>query len=440
MRCRGFCPTSVWAAERYGGAPNTGRWGCEQMKTLRELYRIGNGPSSSHTMGPQRAAARFVNEHSDAALFRVTLYGSLAATGKGHLTDVAIRDAMGKRDVEIVWRSSEELPRHPNGMRLEALGEAGQVLGTRDEYSVGGGALLSDETSPDIYPQKTLAEILAYCEKSGASFWEYAAGVEGEGFWDFLDEIWTAMDTTVDRGLNAEGVLPGELGLFRKAHSLFRKSSMLGPEFSRDALLAAYAYATSEENACGCRVVSAPTCGSSGVLPAVLRYFRDKMSCSRKEIVRALATAGLFGNVVKSNGSISGAVVGCQGEVGTACAMAAAAATQLLGGSPRQIEYAAEMGLEHHLGLTCDPVRGLVQIPCIERNAHAAARAVSCCHFALLSDGLHRISFDDAVQVLLETGQSLPRLYRETSTGGLARIYERHIALHGAPSKEVVQR
>lgn len=399
------------------------------MKTLRELYRIGNGPSSSHTMGPYRAAAKFLGAHPEARSFRVTLYGSLAATGKGHLTDVAIREALGKHEVAIIWKPSEELPVHPNGMLLEALDESGQVLHSWEEYSVGGGALYSDEEGGDIYPAKSLSEILADCDKSGESFWGYVARFEGKDIWNYLDEIWTAMCECIEKGLDTEGQLPGGLGLFRKAHSLFRKSTILGPDIRSDALLAAYAYAVAEENACGGRVVTAPTCGASGVLPAVLYHLvNSELNCSRTDIVRALATAGLFGNVVKLNASISGAAVGCQGEVGVACAMAAAAATQLLGGSPRQIEYAAEMGLEHHLGLTCDPVRGLVQIPCIERNAHAATRAVSCCHFSLLSDGLHRISFDDAVLVLLETGQALPMLYRETSTGGLARIYEKRIA------------
>ena len=379
-------------------------------------------------MGPYRAAAKFLSMHPEARSFRVTLYGSLAATGKGHLTDVAIREALGKRKVVIVWKPSEALPVHPNGMLLEALDESGQVLFTREEYSVGGGALFSDEEAGDIYPAKTLSEILADCDKSGESFWRYVARFEGKDIWNFLDEIWAAMCECIEKGLDPEGQLPGGLGLFRKARSIFHKSTILGPDIRSDVLLAAYAYAVAEENACGGRVVTAPTCGSSGVLPAVLYHLKSKLNCSRTDIMRALATAGLFGNVVKLNASISGAAVGCQGEVGTACAMAAAAAAQLLGGSPGQIEYAAEMGLEHHFGLTCDPVRGLVQIPCIERNAHAATRAVSSCNFSLVSDGLHRISFDDAVLVLLETGRALPMLYRETSIGGLARIYEKRIA------------
>ncbi len=398
------------------------------MKSLKQLYRIGRGPSSSHTMGPHRAAMQFIHENGDAASYRVTLYGALAATGKGHLTDVAIHEVMGQRPVEIIWKPDEMLPIHPNGMRFEALDGSGQVVATQEEYSVGGGALLTDAAgSEEVYPERTLAEVLAQCQSSGESFWEYVGRREGPEIWEFLDEVWTAIRQSIDRGLSVEGMLPGKLGLSRKARSLWRKSSMLGPDFRRDVLLAAYAYAVSEENACGGEIVTTPTCGASGVLPAVLYFLQGKLKCSRTDIIRALATAGLFGNMVKTNGSISGSAVGCQGEVGTACAMAAAAATQLRGGSPGQIEYAAEMGLEHHFGLTCDPVAGMVQIPCIERNAHAAARAVSCCHFALISDGSHRISFDDAVQVLLETGQALPNLYRETSAGGLARVYEKRI-------------
>ncbi|MFW6158320.1 MAG: L-serine ammonia-lyase, iron-sulfur-dependent, subunit alpha [Planctomycetota bacterium] len=402
------------------------------MKTLRKLYRMGSGPSSSHTMAPRRAAERFLRRHPGAASIRVTLYGGLAATGKGHLTDVAIREAVDPHPVEIIWEASRELPDHPNGMRFEALDGAGTVTATEIDYSVGGGALRNDAPSPDIYPLATMDPILARCQETGEAFWEYVEAAEGESIREFLGEAWDAMGRAIERGLHAEGAIPGGLGLYRKAHALQSKSRMLGPGFRADALLAAYAYAVAEENACAGEVVTAPTCGSSGVLPAVLRYFGDEFEHDRADLLRALATAGLFGNLVKTNASISAALVGCQGEIGTACAMAAAAAAQLFGGSPQQIEYAAEMGLEHHFGLTCDPVRGLVQIPCIERNAHAAARAVSCARFALLSDGRHRITFDDAVSVLLETGRALPKLYRETAGGGLAGVYEKRIAEQGS--------
>jgi L-serine dehydratase len=474
------------SAVKHGKKYDTLEGGDVRMHSLRNLYRIGNGPSSSHTIAPQRAALAFRARYQDAASYRVILYGSLAATGKGHLTDVVVTAALtgetpeghaaerpkgapvgGRSEssgrVELLWKPKEELPPHPNGMKFEALDDKGRVIGETLEFSVGGGALLSDEaaggtensasasaalraasqTAPAVaasqappspagaaavYPAGTMAEILAFCEESGESFWEYVQRCEGKELWPFLERTWEAMCGAVDRGLETEGVLPGKLGLRRKAYSLYRKARLLGrDDFRSEAFVAAYAYAVAEENASGGIVVTAPTCGSSGVLPAVLYHLNGELKCRRDEILRALATAGLFGNLVKSNGSISGAVVGCQGEIGTACAMAAAAATQLFGGSPPQIEYAAEMGLEHHLGLTCDPVAGLVQIPCIERNAHAATRALSCCRFALLSDGLHRISFDDVVSVMVDTGKALPALFRETSSGGLAKVYEQRL-------------
>lgn len=398
------------------------------MKTLRDLYRIGRGPSSSHTMAPSRAAACFGREHPEAAAFRVALYGSLAASGRGHLTDRAMAESLAPRPVEFLWRPDAQLPSHPNGFRLDALDASGAVVATREDYSVGGGALLSDAGAADVYPLASLSAILARCRGNGQMLWEYVAQCEGPEIWTFLEEIWARMTACIETGLHTAGVIPGGLGLCRKASAFRRKSAVLKSDFRNEALLAAYAYAVAEQNACAEWVVTAPTCGSSGVLPAVLHLLSDEVACDMQELLHALATAGLIGNLVKTNGSISGAAVGCQGEIGTACAMAAAAAAQLLGGSPPQVEYAAEMGLEHHLGLTCDPVKGLVQIPCIERNAHAAARALSCARFALLSDGLHRISFDDVVAVLLETGQALPTLYRETATGGLARIYEKRLA------------
>jgi len=379
-------------------------------------------------MAPSRAALAFGRAHPEAAAFRVVLYGSLAASGKGHLTDKVIAEALAPRDVQFVWRPDEELPAHPNGFRLEALDGSGAILATHEDYSVGGGALSSDSDAAQVYPANSLTAILTACRENGQMFWEYVAQCEGDAIWDFLGEIWRRMVVSLETGLHAAGVIPGGLGVCRKARAFRRKSSVLKSDFRSEALLAAYAYAVAEQNACAECVVTAPTCGSCGVVPAALFLLKDEIPCDEREILQALATAGLIGNLVKTNGSISGAAVGCQGEIGTACAMAAGAAAQLLGGSPQQIEYAAEMGLEHHLGLTCDPVGGLVQIPCIERNAHAATRALSCARFALLSDGLHRISFDDVVTVLLETGKALPALYRETATGGLARVYEKRVA------------
>lgn len=425
-----------------GGRPgpalvyNAARPGQYLMLSLRQLYRIGRGPSSSHTMGPRRAAEQFRAAHPEAAAFRATLYGSLAATGKGHLTDRVIHETLAPAPVAILWRPSEELPLHPNGLELEALDAAGGSLGRATYYSVGGGALLGEAEAGPAYSLTTSADLLADCERRGQAFWNAVEEVEGPELWPWLDTIWTAMSAAIARGLAAGGALPGGLGLPRKAPALFRRAATLQGEFQAEALLAAYAYAVSEENASGGEVVTAPTCGSCGVVPAVLHHLQRTYRSDRLEVLRALATAGLFGNLVKHNGSISGAMVGCQGEVGVACAMAAAAAAQLLGGTPRQVEYAAEMGLEHHLGLTCDPVLGLVQIPCIERNAHAATRALSCARFALLSDGLHRISFDDVVSVMLETGRALPGHFKETAQGGLAEVYARRLAAPPAARPE----
>lgn len=396
------------------------------MKSLKELYRIGTGPSSSHTMAPRKAAEQFLKRHPEAARFRATLFGSLAATGKGHLTDKALQDVFAPRTCEILWKPETELPLHPNGMHFEALNEKDHLLEQWEVYSIGGGALQeAGKASPsrDVYDLNSMEEILQRSSETGESCWEYVAECEGEEIYPFLDKIWDCMSESIERGLNHVGVLPGGLGVARKAQAFHRKASLYGPDFKLNGLLWAYALAVSEENASGGVIVTAPTCGGSGVLPAVLRYLQESLDCSRQDILRALATAGLIGNLVKHNASISGAEVGCQGEVGTACSMAAAAATQLHGGTVRQIEYAAEMGLEHHLGLTCDPVNGLVQIPCIERNAHAATRALSCCHFAILSGGEHKITFDEITSVMKETGKALPSIYRETSGGGIAEAY-----------------
>ena len=395
------------------------------MKTIREIFRIGYGPSSSHTMGPRKAAEIFVGRTQEAASYVVTLYGSLAATGRGHMTDVAILDVL--KNATIRWMPDVFLPYHPNGMKFEALDTDGKVIDSWTVYSVGGGALEEEgkqgDELPEIYHLNTMTEILRYCEESGKSFWEYVEECEGKEIWDYLHDVWQVMCEAVERGIDAEGVLPGPLHLARKAASYYVKATGYRDNVRTRALVFAYALAVSEENAAGGRIVTAPTCGSCGVLPSVLYHVGKSKNFSEPRILRALATAGLFGNVVKHNASISGAEVGCQGEVGVACAMAAAAATQLFGGTPSQIEYAAEMGLEHHLGMTCDPVCGLVQIPCIERNAYAAARALDTNVYASFSDGLHRVSFDKVVEVMKETGHDLPSLYKETAQGGLAKEY-----------------
>jgi L-serine dehydratase len=396
------------------------------MQSLRELYRIGHGPSSSHTMAPRLAAERFGADHPSAAAFRVSLYGSLAATGRGHLTHIAIQEALAPHATEIIWKPEVILPLHPNGMEFEALGPEGEPLATWRVYSPGGGALLTEgEPTPqnEVYALNSMQDILRYCTQTGKTFWEYVQDSEGEGIWDYLAEVHRVMQAAIDRGLHTEGVLPGSLGLARRAWTFYRKIQMSGGTITREGYLPAYALAVAEENATGGLIATAPTCGSCGVVPAILRQIGDTVETSETTVLRGLATAGLVGNLIKHNASISGAEVGCQGEIGAACAMAAAAATQLMGGSLRQIEYAAEMGMEHHLGLTCDPVDGLVQIPCIERNSFAAMRAMDCATFANYSDGSHRVSFDDIVEVMRQTGKDLPKVYRETAEGGLAIRY-----------------
>lgn len=395
------------------------------MESLKELYKIGHGPSSSHTMGPFKAATLFAERYPDAEAFRVTLYGSLAATGKGHLTDRAILNAMTlTAPTEILWEPETVLPRHTNGMYFEAL-SSGEVVGSWHAYSIGGGTIVDDGTAitlrEDVYPMSRIGDILDWCVSNGRDFWEYVEECESSDIWDHLREVWHTMCDAIERGLNNEGVLPGGLGVKRKASTYYVKATGYRDSLQSRGRIYAYALATSEENAAGGVIVTAPTCGSSGVLPAVLYHLYKTRDFREIRILRALATAGLFGNVVKTNASVSGAEVGCQGEVGVACAMAAAAACQLFGGTPSQIEYAAEMALEHHLGLTCDPVCGLVQVPCIERNAVAAARALDANIYATYSDGNHSVSFDHVVEVMKQTGHDLPSLYKETSTGGLAK-------------------
>ncbi|MCP9610971.1 L-serine ammonia-lyase [Coprobacter tertius] len=400
------------------------------MNSIKELYRIGYGPSSSHTMGPRKAAEIFQQKHPGSSSFKVILYGSLAATGKGHLTDRAILNVLEPyAPVEIEWRPKEFLPFHPNAMTFISYDTTGKENERWTVYSIGGGALaeegkpLNTSSSLSIYEMHKMSDILHWCEKSGKNYWEYVKECEDEDLWDYLAEVWKVMKDCIQRGLDAEGVLPGPLNLRRKASSYYIRATGYKQSLQSRGLVFSYALAVSEENASGGKIVTAPTCGSCGVLPAVLFHLQKTRDFSDTRILRALATAGLIGNIVKTNASISGAEVGCQGEVGVACAMAAAAATQLFGGSPAQIEYSAEMGLEHHLGMTCDPVCGLVQIPCIERNAYAAARALDANIYSSFTDGIHRVSFDKVVEVMKQTGHDLPSLYKETGEGGLAKDY-----------------
>lgn len=400
------------------------------MKTLRELYRIGTGPSSSHTMGPRRAAQIFVGKNSTANKIVVTLYGSLAATGKGHLTDVAVIDAIKPHTfVEIKWEPTVFLPFHPNGMKFQAFDADGNVGDEWIVYSVGGGEIaeegVSRSATEEVYGMSSLSEILKWCEKTGKSYWEYVEDCEGPEIWDYMADVWNTMAAAVERGLDQEGVLPGPLGLRRRANMYNVRASGYKSNLQSRGLVFSYALAVSEENASGGEIVTAPTCGSCGVVPGVLYHLKKSREFSDARVYRALATAGLIGNIVKHNASIAGAEVGCQGEVGVACAMAAAAANQLFGGSPAQIEYAAEMGLEHHLGMTCDPVCGMVQIPCIERNAYAAARALDANLYSMFTDGEHRVSFDHVVEVMKQTGHDLPSIYKETGEGGLASVWDK---------------
>ena len=399
------------------------------MKTIKEIYRIGKGPSSSHTMGPRNAALEFVKNHPDASRFEVILYGSLAATGKGHLTDEAVIEVLKPiGDVQIEWQPKVFLPKHPNALTIKGYDAEGALLAEWTFYSLGGGAIVCDQLTldsetPSIYPMHQMTELLNWCNQTGKTYWEYVSEHEDSDIWEYLREVWHAMCDSIERGIDKEGVLPGPLNLTRKASSYFIRAEGYQDVLRTRGLIFAYVLAVCEENASGGIVVTAPTCGSSGIIPGVLYHLQKVYNFSEKRILRALATAGLVGNIVKYNASISGAEVGCQGEIGVACAMAAAAANQLMGGSPAQIEYAAEMGLEHHLGMTCDPVCGLVQIPCIERNAYAAARALDAHIYASYTDGRHRVSFDQVVKVMKQTGHDLPSLYKETGEGGLAKDF-----------------
>ncbi len=395
------------------------------MESIKKIYRIGHGPSSSHTIGPHKAAMQFKQRAPQAALYKVTLYGSLAATGKGHFTDKTILDVLQPTPVEFVWKPDTFLSFHNNAMLFEALDENKSILDSWTIYSVGGGTLADENTKltqEHMYELHSITDILKYIEKNGLTYWEYVLNHEGSDIWDFLNERWKIMQNTIEQGLQNDGVIPGGLCLKRKAATYYVKARSYKPSLQGRCLVMSYALATAEENASGGLIVTAPTCGSSGVLPAVLYHLKNNHDFNDKSILKAMATAGLFANVIKTNASVSGAEVGCQGEIGSACSMGAAAANQLFGGSPQQIEYAAEIGLEHNLGLTCDPICGLVQIPCIERNAFAALRALDANLYSMLSDGKHIVSFDKVVYTMNLTGKDLPSLYKETAAGGLALL------------------
>jgi L-serine dehydratase len=412
------------------------------MNSLRQMYKIGYGPSSSHTMGPQKAAQIFKEKNPQAKSFQVELWGSLAATGKGHLTDYIIIETLHPQEVEIIWKPTFFHPYHPNGMKLIALDEKGAPINEWVVFSIGGGEIREeneDRTGVNsVYPLSKFSDIREWCDTNKKELWEFALEYEGEEIFSYLRDIWNTMLKTVEAGISQEGSLPGSLEYPRKAKMFYEKSLAIKQNtenllnnpvaqnsFSNDiAELYAYTLAASEENAGGGTMVTAPTCGASGVIPGTLTYLYKKYALDEKKILRALSIAGTIGNLAKENASISGAEAGCQAEVGVACSMAAAMACWLMGGNIEQIEYAAEMGLEHHLGLTCDPIRGYVQIPCIERNVVAAVRALDVAQYSLLTERNPSVSFDKILITMLETGKDLMATYRETSEGGLAKIYE----------------
>ncbi|MFA8342419.1 MAG: L-serine ammonia-lyase, iron-sulfur-dependent, subunit alpha, partial [Rhodothermaceae bacterium] len=355
------------------------------MESIKEIFKIGYGPSSSHTMGPRKAAEEFLAKNSDADKFEVTLFGSLAATGKGHLTDTAIEQVFREKKIEIIWKPEIFLDKHPNAMTIKAVkGDA--VVNEWTAYSIGGGDVIDESSTIEreqIYDLSTMKDILEWVDKRGKHFWEYVDHCENSDVWDYLLEVWKVMENAVETGIEEEGTLPGIINLPRKASTYFIKAQGLKKSLKSRSLVFAYALAVAEENAGGGKVVTAPTCGSCGVVPAVLYHIKKSYDFSERKIIRALATAGLIGNLVKTNASISGAEVGCQGEVGTACSMASGAVLQLFGGTPSQIEYAAEMGLEHHLGLTCDPIAGLVPIVFFEMVELETSRALDANNYAV---------------------------------------------------------
>ena len=400
------------------------------MKSIREIYKIGKGPSSSHTMGPERAAKLFRGENPQADAFRVILYGSLSKTGVGHGTDRVLRETLAPLPTQILF-SDEDLPdAHPNTLDFIALKDGQEISRLRVE-SIGGGDIRIPgrpaDDSEEIYIEHSFAEIADFCKwRYITTLSDYVELNEGPDIWDFLLTVWKTMKQSIEDGLSATGTLPGGLNVQRKASYLYNKTGGCdAPALQEFQKIAAYAYAVAEQNADNGTVVTAPTCGACGVLPAVLKYIQDTKGYSDETICRGLATAGIIGNLTKSNASISGAECGCQAEIGTACSMAAAALAELYGQNLDQVEYAAEVAMEHHLGLTCDPICGLVQIPCIERNAVAAMRAMNACNLSYFLTGSRNISYDMVGRAMHETGINLNRRFRETSEGGLAKIYER---------------
>ncbi len=401
------------------------------MKSIRQIYKIGKGPSSSHTMGPERAAKLFRSNYPQADAFQVILYGSLSKTGVGHGTDRVIREVLAPIPTEIVFSDAELGCNHPNTMDLFAM-QDGQQIATMRIESIGGGDIRVPGQSlldtPEVYPENSFAEIADFCKwRYIDKLSDYVELNEGEEIWDFLMQVWKVMKQSITDGLSAEGILPGGLKVQRKAKYLYQQpDEELAPGMREFKHIAAYAYAVAEQNADNGTIVTAPTCGACGVVPAVLKYAQDTRGFTDAQIIRGLAAAGIIGSLTKRNASISGAECGCQAEIGTACSMAAAALAELYEQNLDQVEYAAEAAMEHHLGLTCDPICGLVQIPCIERNAVAAMRAMNACNLSFFLTGSRNISYDMVCRAMHETGINLNHRFRETSEGGLAKIYARN--------------
>lgn len=391
------------------------------MDSIKQLFKIGNGPSSSHTMGPKKAAVIFKNKNQKANRFVVEIYGSLASTGIGHLTDYVIKEVLGQSITTIVFKKEVVYSYHPNGMKFIAYIDDKKI----DEwlvFSIGGGELKEENEDRSnehkkIYPHRYMRDILEYCQSKKISFYDYVILFETPSIIEYGKLVIDAMFDSIERGITKEGFLPGSLKIKRRGKEFYEKY-LKKPDLSTLAYCASLA--VSEENASGGVIVTAPTCGASGVLPGLLYSYFKVEKISKEKLVEGLLVGGLIGNIIKHTGSISGAEVGCQGEIGVACSMASAALTYVLGGTNKQIEYASEIALEHHLGLTCDPVKGYVQIPCIERNAMSCKRAIDCTQFSLLTDGNHYILLDDAIKTMVETGKDLNKKYRETSEGGLA--------------------
>lgn len=403
------------------------------MQSLRELYKVGRGPSSSHTMGPERAVKWAKTEFPSADSFKVTLYGSLALTGQGHGTDKIIKETFQPISCEIIFDKNAPCSVHPNTMDIEAF-QGEKSIGKKRIYSVGGGTIAFDrDKNPlqsdikEVYDLNSYSEISDYCAKNNIRIWQYVEMCEGKEIWSYLLEIWAKMKEAIRQGLITTGVLPGGLDTQRRAQILFNQRHIdESAQTKENRLVCSYAFAVGEQNASGGEIVTAPTCGACGVVPSVLKYMQDKQGFSDIEIAHALATGGIIGNVIKKNASISGAECGCQAEIGSACSMAAAALAELHEMGLDQIEYAAEVAMEHHLGLTCDPIGGLVQIPCIERNAVAAMRAINALSLANFLTSSSKLRFDMVVKVMYETGKNLLSDYRETSSGGLAKYYKHH--------------